>query len=235
VPRRIGGESIRFPARWCRYYPTDYEPATFPFLRTHCRPGSTVVDIGAHIGLFSVVMARCVGPSGRVLSFEPTPVSRKALRETIRLNNCAPIVEVREEAVAQAAGTAHFFFDAGDPVSNANSLVHGPRNEHSLTVPTVGMDELLESRKLSVSCLKIDAEGAEWDVLLGAERTFAHDRPAATLALHPAALRNAGRSLTDIWELLRAYRMSVRVCGREVTGDWFCEQTDLFDVQLLPL
>src|SRR5438876_1042115 len=83
--RVIGGEGVRFPAPWFRYYQEDYEPATFSFLRAYCTPGSAVLDIGAHIGLFSVVMARLVGPSGRVFSFEPSQVSRRVLQETIRI------------------------------------------------------------------------------------------------------------------------------------------------------
>ena len=63
VRRLIGGEPFRFRARWSRYYSADYEPATFGFLREHCRPGDTVLDIGAHIGLFTVFLSRLVGPS----------------------------------------------------------------------------------------------------------------------------------------------------------------------------
>src|SRR3712207_1541891 len=94
VKRKVGGEIIRFPARWFRYYQADYESETFEFLRAQCRKNSTVFDLGAHIGLFSVVMARCVGPNGRVYSFEPTSLSREVLRQTVRLNGCEDIVEV---------------------------------------------------------------------------------------------------------------------------------------------
>src|SRR5437879_13846628 len=100
VPRLVGGEWISFPARWCRYYAADYEPATFTFLRAHCLEGATVLDVGAHIGLFSVLMARLVGPSGRVISFEPTPLTRRVLDETVRLNGFGDVVEVRAEAVS---------------------------------------------------------------------------------------------------------------------------------------
>src|SRR5438067_2438972 len=120
VPRRIGGEVVRFPARWCRYYEAAYEPETFRFLAAQCRPGSTVLDIGAHLGLFTVIMARRVGPGGRVLSFEPTPSTRAALSETVRLNGFRDRVQVRGEAVAGTVGQAAFYC-TGDDISNANS------------------------------------------------------------------------------------------------------------------
>src|SRR4051794_23344965 len=123
VNRRIGGESVRFPVRWCRWYAADYEPGTFSFLRAHCGRGDTAMDLGAHLGLFTVVMARLVGPNGRVFSFEPTPQTRAVLEKTVRLNGCDTIVEVHGEAVAGATGTS-VFYDTGDVVSNANSLVH---------------------------------------------------------------------------------------------------------------
>src|SRR6266581_4235350 len=81
VKRVISGEPIRFPARWCRYYPREYEASKFAFLRASCREGQTALDIGAHLGVFSVLLARLVGLRGRVFSFEPTPSTAATLRQ----------------------------------------------------------------------------------------------------------------------------------------------------------
>ncbi|NJK44255.1 MAG: FkbM family methyltransferase, partial [Pleurocapsa sp. SU_196_0] len=75
------------------------------------RPGDVFLDIGAHIGLFTVVMARLVGPEGRVFSFEPTPSTRAVLERTVRLNQCDDRAEVRPEAVARTSGRSEFFDD----------------------------------------------------------------------------------------------------------------------------
>lgn len=233
VRRTIGGETIRFPARWSRYYEAGYEPATFEFLRVHCRQGQTALDIGAHIGLFSVVMARLVGRAGRVFSFEPTPLTRSVLCETVRLNGCERVVDVREEAIARVSGSATFY-DTGDAGSNANSLVQSQRSQSVYTVKTVSVDEFSGSRGLSIDCLKIDVEGAELDVILGAERTFTASRPAVSLALHPPFLSDSPKALTDIWKVLQQYRMSMWYHGKRVEADWFREQRELFDVHLLP-
>ena len=95
VVRNIGGERIRFPAKWSRYYEAGYEPETFRFFRDNLKPGDAVLDIGGHIGLFAVVTARLVGPDGRVFSFEPTPFTRNVLEEVVDLNNYTDRVEVR--------------------------------------------------------------------------------------------------------------------------------------------
>src|SRR5262245_11518822 len=126
IKRVICGEPIRFPPRWSRYYPRDYDPPKFEFLRAHCHEGDLVMDIGAHLGLFSVFMSRQVGPSGRVFSFEPTSHTRQALEQTIRLNHCSN-VEVRAEAVAGSSGTA-MLYDTGHALSNANSLIRSERS-----------------------------------------------------------------------------------------------------------
>ena len=201
MEREICGECVRFPARWRRCYATDYEPRTFAFLRAHCERGETVIDLGAHLGVFTVVMARLVGPNGRVFSFEPTRQTRPALEETVRLNGCDAIVEVHGEAVAGATGMA-VFYDTGDLVSNANSLVHTGRSRQGLKVPTIRLDDFVAERRISVACLKIDVEGAELELLRGARQTFLTCRPAAALSLHPVPIRAAGGSLAEIWELL---------------------------------
>jgi len=230
VARRIGGETIRFPARFCRYYESDYEPETFAFLRENCRTGDAALDIGAHIGLFSVVIARLVGPSGRVLAFEPTPTTRKVLERTLRLNGLEDRVELRSEAVSSKSGTATFF-DTGDLVSNANSLVATARHDGEIRVNTVSVDDLVDAGGLSVGCIKIDVEGAELDTLRGAARCLETQRPALALALHPEAIRHSGSSLDAIWALLEKLDIGVRHRGELVDRSWFCRQNDLFDVQ----
>jgi FkbM family methyltransferase len=232
VPRVIGGETFRMPARWSRYYDAGYEPGTFDFLRRRCRPGDTVMDIGAHIGLFTVSMARLVGPSGRVLSFEPTPYTCGVLREMVRINGCGSTVEVNEKAVSARAGRARFF-DTGDVISNANSLVRTGRGHGSITVETVGVDEVVPPGT-RVGLLKIDVEGAELDVLRGAGRTIERCRPAVHLSLHPPQIGESGGSLRDVWNLLCAYRMVPWVDGVPMPEDPFCSRTDLFDAHVTP-
>lgn len=233
IPRRIEGEWIRFPARWCRYYSGEYEPATFAFLRDRLRPGNTALDVGAHIGLFSVLMARLVAPAGRVISFEPTPSTRRVLAETVRLNGCGEYVQIRAEAMSAVSGSAPFR-SSMVPGCNSNSLV-GASDEHgAIQVPTISLDELVDRERLSVSLIKIDVEGAELHVLRGAARTLAQQRPAVSLALHPLGIRAAGGSLNEIWQLLAECRLGVFHQGSAVAPDWFLSQSGLFDVQLLP-
>ena len=233
VPRRINGEPFRFPARWSRYYESGYERSTFDFLRANCAPGSTALDIGAHIGLFSVVMARLVGPTGRVFGFEPTPFTRKVLEQTVRLNGCEGIVSIRDEAVSKTSGTTTFY-DTDDPISNANSLVQTERSRTALAVKMVSIDDFVREHCGKIGCIKLDVEGAELQALRGAARTFAESRPVLHLSLHPNAIVKGGGTLGMIWDVLRDYRMDVRQDSKPVDGGWFQDRQELFDVTALP-
>lgn len=233
VKREVDGRAIKFPAKWSRYYAKVYDPETFLFLETHVKKGDTALDIGAHIGLFSVALANLVGKDGRVFSFEPTPLTRNVLSEVILINGCAGIVEVRGEAVAGSSGTA-VFYDTGDDVSNANSLVKTDVGKSELKVSMISVDEFVRERGLTVNCLKIDVEGAELDVLTGARDTFLSMRPVARLGLHPQFIVQNGQTLGEIWQVLADYKLNVIFDGQPAEKDWFCSQPDLFDVNLIP-
>ena len=233
VKRKISGEDIRFPARWSRYYESDYEPETFRFFRENVKSGETVLDIGGHMGLFAVVTAMLVGESGKVFSFEPTPFTRSVLQEVVDLNGVADTVEVRSEAVSSKRGET-VFFDTGNTLSVANSLVKTELSKTEIPIKLISVDEFTAERGLTVNCLKIDVEGAEMDVLVGARETFLNQRPVARLGLHPQFIVQNGQSLDDIWQVLAEYDLNVVFEGKAVEKAWFCSQDNLFDVNLIP-
>ncbi len=233
VPRNIGGEVIRFPARWSRYYESDYEPNTFSFFRQNLKAGDTVFDIGGHIGLFAIVTARLVGKAGRVYSFEPTPFTRDVLQQVVDLNTVSDIVEVRSEAVSSRSGQT-VFYDTGDAISNANSLVRTHRSKAGIPVTLTSVDEFVAERNIRPNCLKIDVEGVELDVLRGARQTFVDHRPVVRLGLHPPFMIENGQSLAEIWDTIAEYDLNVIYQGAKVEKAWFCDQNELFDVNLLP-
>lgn len=236
IARNINGEKINFPVRYARYFESDYEKLTFQFLRENCPTGGVFLDCGGHIGLFAVVGARLVGETGSVFSFEPTPLSRTVLKQTVQLNKCQNIVEVRPEAVSKTTGTA-VFFDTGTEASNANSLVKSDRHDtaQGLEVKTVSLDDFVAEKKLPrVDCLKIDVEGSEFDALLGAGRVIARHRPAISLGLHPFAFEDTEKKLGEIWDLLESYNLRVKYENQLIDKDWFVRQTKIFDVQSFP-
>lgn len=232
VSRVISDQEIIFPLSYSKYYPEDYEPDLFKFIDKYCADRSVFLDCGAHFGLFSVVASMKVGEMGKVISFEPMPEVRSVLEDVIRLNKCSNVT-VRSEAVSRVKGTATFF-DTGNEGSNANSLVQQERHHDALTVNTISIDDISKEIGKAISCIKVDVEGAEYDLLQGAEQVLFSDRPAIYLSLHPEAIGNAGASLEQIWDFLHSAKYNLQRDGVVAQKEWFVGQTDLFDVVCLP-
>ena len=138
-----------------------YEPEVTGRLRQLAKEGMTFCDVGANIGLITLLASKLVGPSGRVIAFEPVPENAQILRGNVRRNNRGNIT-VLEKAVSSKPGQAHIHLSE---FCGSHSLVANPNGAsgRTLTVETVRLDSLPELRNLDI--LKIDAEGGEIDVL----------------------------------------------------------------------
>jgi FkbM family methyltransferase len=146
-----------------------YETAELAFVQKFLRPGMTVLDVGAHQGLYSVLSSRRVGSSGHVFSFEPSPRERRALRLNLAINFCRNVA-VQALAIGSQETTADLYVVQGDQ-TGCNSLrppdVISPTKPVRVRVST--LDKwLLRNCILRVDFIKLDVEGAELDVLKGA-------------------------------------------------------------------
>ena len=229
IPRRVNGETLRLPPEVSRYYPPVYEAETHAFITRHTAPGTVAIDAGAHIGLFTVTMARAVGPQGRVVSFEPTETNARVLERTVALNGLDGVAQCRREALAAGRGFAEFFVDEHES-SNANSLVRHAGTVGAVRVPTVSVDDVAAEHPGRISCMKIDVEGTELDVLRGAERTLARDAPALALDVHPAQLGAAGGSVAELWDLLAGHGYELRLGDAAVDRADAVARTEIFEL-----
>jgi FkbM family methyltransferase len=180
------------------------EEHTTVFVQSFLKPGMTVVDVGANIGYMSVLAALHVGPSGRVLAFEPTPNVADRLRENVRLNGLHNVTTVAA-AISDQSGKAHLFQSSDDP--EANSLFDDATMNGAVEVEMVTLDSELARRSIEhVDLLKIDAEGAELSVLRGARGLLSSkDRPAILLELNPVTLHRAGVERDQVLQLLAEF------------------------------
>lgn len=133
---------------------------TSRFLRT----GDLMIDVGANVGLYTLIAGARVDGGGRVIALEPDPVALVRLRENLELNRLTS-VEVRGEAAGAARGEARLTTG----LDTVNHIVAGDDGEPSIRVPVVPLDELVETG-VEVALIKVDAEGFESEVLAGAQR-----------------------------------------------------------------
>lgn len=147
------------------------------------QPGTCVVDIGAHIGFYTLVLSKFVGPSGRVLAFEPLPGNFSVLSENIRLNHLHQAEAVPKAVLDRSCELSADMFDDGPlPGSVPFST---PRSSTQPHVSAVALDDFLENESAPpVKFMKVDVEGAESLVLKGASRTITTYHPALIIEIH---------------------------------------------------
>jgi FkbM family methyltransferase len=179
-----GQETVRVRATH-RYADENYELPVFNYLKRSVQPGAVVLEVGAHIGMFTVLLARWVGSSGQVYAFEPAPRPRAALEDHLSLNRVREWVQVVPAAVSDRSGQAHFFTCGFSP-ENTLSPKHTrlPKAEAAET-PITTIDAFCSAHKLVPSLLKIDIEGFELHALRGATRTLTSYRPVVVVEFHP--------------------------------------------------
>ncbi len=155
-----------------------YEREQSRLFRELLRPGDTVLDVGGHVGYYTLLSSVLVGERGTVWAFEPNPRNAGFLRRHAEINGRRN-VRVTQAAVSDREGTARFDFGTG---SGTGHLAEGG----ALEVRTVALDEFCREHALRPSAVKIDVEGAELAVLRGGEETLRRDRPVIFLSTHGA-------------------------------------------------
>ncbi len=172
----------------------DTSPREDPELRFICdqvlRPGQKIVDCGAHHGMFALVFARRVGAQGKVLAFEPSPLSAATCRKNAEINQLDNI-EVVECALSDRAGQVA---TTGD--SNLEILAV-PVSTHM--VETAVLDDFLS---FVPDVIKIDIEGFEVQALRGMRRTIERFHPSLLVEVHTDLLENYGVTVDDVLEFM---------------------------------
>jgi len=159
---------------WIR--PTDWD---FFVVSTKCEPvvlskftpkeGDVVLDLGANIGKYSIHCGNLVGKKGKVFAFEPSKRPFELLCKSIKENNLNEIVTPICCAVSDKDGKSKLYSSDDEPLT---SLVYKLSNNYT-EVDTISIDSFVSSKKIKrIDWLKVDVEGAEYDVLSGAIQTL---------------------------------------------------------------
>ncbi len=181
------------------YVTGEYEPATTRLFRSLLKEGDMVVDVGANAGYFTLLAARCVGTSGKVVAFEPVPRVRQLLEDNLRINgieNC----DVRSEAACDVNGETEFYVGPADHVG-VSSLRQLGESTAVERVTTVRLDEVL-SAEPAARLIKIDIEGAECHAIEGMESYLKRCQPDLIVEITDSYLHGMGRSADELFQRL---------------------------------
>jgi FkbM family methyltransferase len=159
-----------------------WEPAVVNAVTKVVKPGSYAVDIGAHIGFYTLLLAKLVGRRGRVLAFEPLPWNFSVLAENIKINDCKQVNLINKAVLDRRCElTANMYNEGPLP----GSVSFSTADQMDLTrVEAVSLDDILQNDGQAVEFLKVDVEGAELLVLKGAARTIEKNHPAIVIEVH---------------------------------------------------
>jgi FkbM family methyltransferase len=183
-----------------------YEPPTAHVISTLLNPGDTFIDVGANSGFFTLLASRQVGPTGRVLSFEPLPSMRRRIMENLSINGMENVT-LYGVALSNSVGEVTFY---EGPQGHKGLSSIRPIGEAStiLQVPTMQLDDLADKVQ-SVKLIKIDVEGAEQLVIQGMANLIAQHHPNLIIEITDQYLKPFGHSAQGLSDSLCSlgYRM----------------------------
>ncbi|HWN11860.1 MAG TPA: FkbM family methyltransferase [Pyrinomonadaceae bacterium] len=183
------------------------------FFVERVKPGNFVMDIGGNAGQYAVLFSSLVGPSGKVISFEPDPAHRSVLIKNLELNRFASRALVEEFALSDLNGS-HSFYSRNDQMS---SLVKsglgtnaGLTDVREYKVKTTRLDDYLSRGKLGFpDWVKVDTEGAEINVLRGAGELL-KSKAVIVCELHPYAWNEFQTSFDELLSIVRGSQRKIR-------------------------
>jgi FkbM family methyltransferase len=239
VDHRIASlaEVTRFYVRSMKARFRDYRPE-FRAIRHHIRTGDVVCDVGANKGSFTYWLARWCGEEGRLIAFEPQQHLAHRLATvcaTIGLAN----VRVEAKAVHSSSGFGELHIPRGH--QPGASLIRNPSSTDGfdrVTVPVISLDDYFNKDE-RISLLKVDVEGAELGVFLGARRILEMYSPVLMFECESRHL--IGKTVSDVFSYLESFGYRGRFFDgggsrplstfnvtnhQRQEGEWFWKQKD---------
>jgi FkbM family methyltransferase len=208
VPRHRPLPVLTGPLRGARWLPGSstlgcwlgiYERPSQRLFSSQLAAGDVVFDVGAHVGFYTLLAARLVGPGGRVVAFEPLARNLDLLARHVDYNHASNVTMIAA-AVGETTGSERF--------ARGKDPSMGALAKDGDVVDLVSIDDLVGRGEVPPPRLvKIDVEGAESRVLAGASATLARYRPAVLLAAHGwAQWQECSRRLTELGYAVRLVR-----------------------------
>lgn len=195
---------------WTSYWRGTHEPelqSTLVSLGNGSIRGWSCWDLGAHFGLYSIGLARRVGPDGQVAAFEPNPLSFARLERHHRMNGL-PWLKLYRAAVSERSGTAELYTYGNVRATTTHLPYDGETHTGdvgAIRVPKIRLDDLVRAGELRIpQFVKIDVEGHGHHALAGMRETLTLARPILIVGFHSPS------ELDGVMALLAPLSYSVR-------------------------
>lgn len=199
-----GRETFVIDPRHRGLFPESYEPTVCDFLRENVKSGDVCLDVGAHVGIYALCLARWSAPHGRVFAFEPNPSTRAVLESNVGRNPEGERIAIIPTGVSDRIGESTFFAAGIEGFSRLGEPNRArPEDHRSFRVPITTIDEFCTEHGVRPNWMLIDIEGYEVAALRGARETILLARPRIVVEMHPFLWESAGTSREEFAGLLR--------------------------------
>jgi FkbM family methyltransferase len=173
------------------------------------KPGMTVLDVGANIGIYTRFFASLVGPNGKIVAFEPEPRNFALLERAIA---GLPQVTAVQAAVASRSGEVMLF--VADNLNVDHHICNGGEGRRALKVPSIAIDDYVKPGE-RVDIIKMDIQGAELLALAGTERVLRENQQLKfILEYWPYGLQRAGSTAAALLDFFHERGFQCRLLGR---------------------
>lgn len=203
IPKTGSGAAI--------YYRGFSEPDTADFLQRFLRPGMVMVDVGAHIGEYTLLAAQAVGKIGQVHAFEPQEPIFSILSCNIQLN-ALENVTLNEAIVSDCEGELEFEISQEPSMSSIRKHEILDRQVKVIRVPSISLNTYWANRTPKINLIKVDVEGAEKLVFQGATELMSlpsSDAPTWVFEYGPRAYADFNYQPGELLDFIRGYGYSI--------------------------
>ena len=177
------------------------EPVETKLFNDIIKNGEVLVDVGANIGYFTLLMAKLSGPSGKIFSFEPEDKNFEILEKNVKINNYQNIV-LEKKGVSDHNGVNKFFLSSKN--TGMHSLQKIRDDSKEVKIDVIKLDDYFSALDLvkKISLIKIDVEGAEFQVLNGMQTILKNENLKLLIEFIPEHLKKHGTNPSDVLKIL---------------------------------
>lgn len=217
-----------------------YEPESMAAIRALLPPGGVFLDVGAHCGMFTLLASSLVGPTGKVIAFEPSRREYERLIANIDLNALQNVVTSTAAVADQVGETTLLIAEPGHSGHNTTSrrFTWDVRLAEAVTAPTVTLDAFFLQHGLDrCDVIKMDIEGGSLQALKGAAGVLAKHRPTLILETFEKAMASNDTSTAALVRWLSEQGYAMRDIDRKtgkIKPGWVDEPTVSKNVAAVP-
>ncbi len=183
-----------------------YERIETEVVTKKVKKGDTVVDLGAHIGYYTLIFAKLVGEEGKVIAFEPDPDNFALLKKNVEINGYKNVVLV-QKAATDIPGKIKLYLSEGRADNRIYDSYDGRK---SIEIESINLDNYFKDSSEKIDFIKIDVQGAEGRVIQGMSLTLQKNKDIEIMIeFWPIGLKMSGILAEELINLLQKYQFKL--------------------------